>query len=324
MTMLGFDSKWKDFPDYIIGVTKEIWEDRGVDTLTHYYAPDIVVRSPASIVRGNQGVIAATMATLSELPDRQLYGEDVIWTGTPEQGMISSHRLLCTATHTHPGAYGEPSGKRIEYRILADCHAIKDQINDEWLVRDQGAIALQLGKTPQEYAQELIELEGGAERCVKPFTPDLDIEGPYKGVGNDSEWGTAYADILTRIMNAGFSVIPKAYDRACIGEYPSHQRALSHKGIDHFWMSLRSSVPNAKFTIEHVIGNEERMMSPRAAVRWSLQGTHSGYGMLGKPTHQPVYIMGISHAEFGPWGIRREYTLIDEVAIHKQILLQQG
>ena len=48
--MKGFDPKFTDFPDYIIGITKEIWEDRGIATLHDYYAPDIVVRSPASVV----------------------------------------------------------------------------------------------------------------------------------------------------------------------------------------------------------------------------------------------------------------------------------
>ena len=43
--MKGFSNRWKDFPDYIIGITKEIWEDRGVGTLNHYYAPDIPVRT---------------------------------------------------------------------------------------------------------------------------------------------------------------------------------------------------------------------------------------------------------------------------------------
>ncbi|MEM8916337.1 MAG: nuclear transport factor 2 family protein, partial [Pseudomonadota bacterium] len=92
--MKGFDPKFKDFPDYIIGITKEIWEDRNVASLHHYYAPDIAVRSPAGIVVGNQDVIGATMATLAEFPDRTLLGEDVIWCGTPEVGMLSSHRLL--------------------------------------------------------------------------------------------------------------------------------------------------------------------------------------------------------------------------------------
>ena len=30
--MKGFDQKFKDFPDYILGITKEIWEDRGIST----------------------------------------------------------------------------------------------------------------------------------------------------------------------------------------------------------------------------------------------------------------------------------------------------
>jgi hypothetical protein len=34
--------------------------------------------------------------------------------------------------------------------------------------------------------------------------------------------------------------------------------------------------------------------------------------------------MGMTHAEWGPWGLRREVTLYDEVAIWKQILLQAG
>ncbi|MCS2146787.1 ester cyclase [Scandinavium sp. H11S7] len=320
--MKGFDNKWKDFPDFIIGVTKEIWEDRVISSLNNYYAPDIIVRSPSSVVKGNKKVIGATMATLTELPDRKLFAEDVIWTGTPEEGMLSSHRLYSTGTHTGFGAYGAPTGTKLGYRILADCHAKNNQINDEWLVRDQGAIARQLGMTSKEYAQRLIEQEGGPEKCVQPFTPEIDIRGPYQGVGNNNAWGERYKTVLNKIMDAEFSVIPQEYDRACVGEYPKGKTALSHEQIDEFWLGLRSSFPNAIFTIEHCIGQEDLMMSPRAAIRWSLKGKHEGYGPFGVPTGVDVYIMGISHAEFGPWGIRREYTLFDEIAIWKQILLK--
>ena len=86
--MQGFDPKFNTFPDYILGITHEIWEQRGVDSLNQYYADDIIVRSPASVVIGNQAVIKATYATLDEFPDRQLLGEDVIWSGTPEEGYL--------------------------------------------------------------------------------------------------------------------------------------------------------------------------------------------------------------------------------------------
>ena len=34
--------------------------------------------------------------------------------------------------------------------------------------------------------------------------------------------------------------------------------------------------------------------------------------------------MGISHAEFGPRGLRREYVVFDETAIWKQIAMITG
>jgi hypothetical protein len=69
---------------------------------------------------------------------------------------------------------------------------------------------------------------------------------------------------------------------------------------------------------------EEPNMPPRAALRWSLTGKHDGWGTFGAPTGAEVYVMGISHAEFGPRGLRREWTLYDETAIWMQILAHQG
>ena len=322
--MKGFDPKFKDFPDYIIGITKEIWEDRGIATLHHYYSPDIVVRTPASVVIGNQNVIGATMATLHEFPDRTLLGEDVIWSGTPEEGMLSSHRLLSTATHLGDGAYGKATGKPLVYRILADCHAIENQINDEWLIRDQGAIVRQMGWDPEEFARDQIEREGGPEVCVKPLTPATDKLGPYKGRGNDNEWGQRYADLLTRIMNADMAVIPEAYDRAAQLEYAGGITGHGHGDADKFWMGLRSAFPCATFQIDHVIGRDDPLMPPRAALRWSLHGKHDGWGVFGAPTGAEVYLLGMCHAEFGPWGLRREYVIYDETAVWKQIALQKG
>ena len=322
--MKGFDPKFRDFPDYIIGVTKEIWEDRGLTTLHHYYGPEIPVRSPASIVVGNRDVISATMATLAEFPDRTLLGEDVIWCGNEDTGMLSSHRLISTATHANPGIYGPATGRKLRYRIIADCFARNNRIDDEWLIRDQGAVVRQLGWDPKDYASDLIAREGGPEHCVRPFTPEQDIAGPYKGTGNDNEWGERYADLLSRIMDADFGAIPREYDRAVNLELPGGQSALSHAGADGFWMGLRASFPSAQFRIEHRIGRDDPMMPPRAALRWSLWGKHDGWGVFGPPTNSQVYVMGASHAEFGPWGLRREYTIYDETAIWKQILLQTG
>lgn len=244
----GFDDRWVDVPDYIIGITKKIWEDREILSLHDHYGEDLIVRSPASVVHGNAGIIAATEATLAEFPDR----DAVDWT------------------------------------------------------------------------RDLIAREGGPEHCVRPYTPANDVAGPYTGRGNDNEWGQVYADLLERLFSAGFSVIPAAYDRAVELAYPSHLQTSGHSAADKFWLGLRSAFPNAVARIDHVIGMEDPLCPPRASVRFSIHGKHEGYGMFGTPTGATVFVMGIAHAEFGPRGVRREWALIDETAIWKQILLATG
>ena len=322
--MKGFSNRWKNFPDYIIGITREIWEDRGIATLNHYYAPEIPVRSPMGIQRGNQSVIASTMATCHEFPDRQLFGEDVIWSGGDEAGYLSSHRLITTATHANDGAFGPATGRNWTVRVIADCAAKADTIYDEWLVRDYGGIVRQLGMEPRAYAAALIEREGGPSKAAKPFLPENDVDGGYHGQGNDNDWGKRYEALLTRIMDKDFHAIHTDYDRAVIGEYAGALTTLGREAATGFWLALRSAFPKAEFRVHHRIGMDGGMMPPRAAIRWSLDGLHEGWGAFGAPTGVRVHVFGMCHAEFGPWGLRREFALYDEIAIWKQILLQTG
>lgn len=321
--MTAYD-RWKDFPDYIIGITREIWEDRGVETLNRYYAPDIPVRSPLGVSRGNQAVIAATMATLHEFPDREILTEDVIWSNDPTAGHLSSHRMYSMGTHTNAGQFGPATGRKWAVRVIADCAARGEEIYDEWLVRDYGGIVRQLGFEPVQYTRDLIAAEGGPDVAKRPFTPEADIDGGYHGGGNANEWGARYAADLTRLMEADFNHVLTSYDRAVVGQYPGAYQAVGRQQVADFWLALRSSFPSASFTIHHQIGMDGGMMSPRAAIRWSLDGTHDGWGAFGRPTGARVHVMGMAHTEYGPWGLRRETALYDEIAIWKQILLHTG
>lgn len=327
--MKGFDAQFTDLPDYILKITKEIWEDRGLTTLHRYYAPDLPMRFPSGIVTGNRGVIDGTLATLAEFPDRQLLGEDVIWSGDEDAGFLSSHRLVTTGTHTGHGAFGKPTGRRFTIRAIADCAAKDNAIYDEWLIRDAGGIVRQLGMKPKRFARDQIKAEGGPEAATRPFHPADDIAGGYTARGNNNEWGARLADILTRIMEKDFTVIRADYDRAIRTEHPGAKGGWGWDFAETEWMRLRSSFPTAKFEIHHQIGRSDPAQPPRAAVRWSLTGTHSGFGAFGKPTGAEVHVMGITHAEFGPFGyggagLRREFTLWDEVSIWKQIHLHTG
>jgi hypothetical protein len=58
----------------------------------------------------------------------------------------------------------------------------------------------------------------------------------------------------------------------------------------------------------------------RIAMRWSLTGTHSGFGHFGEPTGAPVYVMGMSHFNVTKGRVTAEYMVTDEVSIWKQII----
>lgn len=322
--MKDFDPEFRDLPDYIVTITERIWEQRGLNTLRRYYSDQLPVRTPAGLTIGNEKVIAATMATLAEFPDRTLLGEDVIFSGDEDQGFLSSHRIYSTATHAGDGIFGAPTGKKLGFRIIADCYCIANQITDEWMIRDLGAVVRQLGMEPQRFAANQIEAEGGAEQASRPFTPDQDVAGPYVGRGNDNPIGQHYADTLVRIMNAEMGVISTVYDRAAQLALPGGVEAHGRAAADRFWVGLRSAFPYADFRIEHVIGRQDNGMADRAAVRWSLTGKHDGPGAFGPATGAEVHMMGISHAEFGPRGLSREWVLFDETAIWKHILLHKG
>ena len=322
--MKGFDKRWKDLPDYILGITKEIWEDRQVHTLRSYYGKNMTKRSGDGIVIGAENVIAETLGALATAPGVQIFGEDVIWSGNEDDGFLSSHRAYNFFAHTQEGPLGTPTGKTLSQYCIADCACRDNVIYDEWLVHDNASYVRQLGLDPKQYARDVIMREGGPEKCRKPFTPDQDVKGEYLSRGNDHSVGQRYADLMDRIMAADIAAVETEYDRACHLSLPGGINAHGRPSADQFWLGLRAAFPSAKFVVHHQIGREDPGFSPRAALRWSLTGTHDGWGSFGAPTGAKVHIMGISHAEFGPWGLRREYVLYDEIAIWKQIILHTG
>ena len=321
--MRDFNQRFNDAPSYILGITKEIWEDRNVESLREYYTVDIPVRSPDGYVVGSEVVISATQATLNEFPDRQLLGEDVIWSDDGREGFFSSHRIFSTATHLGDGVFGEATGTHLRYRVIADCAARANQIYDEWLVRDLGAIVRQLGFTPEMFAARQIEAEGGAKLASLPLMSQSEPPAVYLGKGNDHPSGHQYVKGLEQLITDDDVDVTVIYDRAVHIEQPGGHVGHGWADVASFWAGIRTSLPTAEFRAHHVIGRQDDGLGIRAAVRWSITGTHDGPGHFGKPSGAPVHVMGISHAEYGPWGLRREFVLFDEVAVWKQILLHR-
>jgi hypothetical protein len=322
--MKGFDKKYKNFPDYILKITKQIWEGKDVDSIGEFYTDNIPVRSPFGITYGNKPVIEATYNTLKEFPNRQLLGEDVIWNGNDDKGYHSSHRILSKGTHLGDGFYGKPTGKDIYYRVIADCACKDNQVYDEWIVRDQGAMVRQIGYTPKEFAQIMIDKEGGLEKAKKLFDKnDIKPSDYYPINVEKSSPGENYSKILSKVFEEGYDF--KDYNRASNIYWPGNKLGHGREDISKFWNSLKDIFTDIKFTIEHVGYLDESNKNPRASIRWFLEGVHSNDSEdYGKKTNSKLFIMGINHVELNQDGVIREWVLFDEVAIWKQILMNNN
>ena len=309
-------------PDFIYGITREIWEDRGIGgKLDRYYAPDILLRAPTGFTNSNRGVTAQTLQTLHQFPNRQLVGEDVIWTGYDDGTFLSSHRLTSVMTHTGDGILGRATGKRVRSRIITDCWVRDQVVVEEWLVRDQAAFARCLGIEPRALAQDMVDRERRQGLPVSFFLPAHDQPGKFKPGVQDDETVAVVVAHLMRLWHAKeTAAIRDLYFHGAAFHAPGGNVLYGHGDIDTFALGYLASFPDATYRVESALVNREPERPVRIALRWSLTGSHSGFGHFGEPTGAPVYVMGMSHLQLTNERVVSEYMVTDEVSIWKQVL----
>ena len=309
-------------PDFIYGITREIWEERGIGgKLDKYYAPDILLRAPTGFTNSNQGVTAQTLQTLHQFPNRQLVGEDVVWTGYDDGSFLSSHRLTSVMTHTGDGILGRAQGKVVRSRIIADCWVRGQVVVEEWLVRDQAAFARCLGLEPRALAEDMVKRERRQGVPVSFFLPAHDKPGKFEPAVQDDETVAGVVKHLMRLWHSKeTAAIRDLYFHGAAFHAPGGDVLYGHNDIDTFVLGYLASFPDAMYRVESAQVNREPERPVRIALRWSLSGTHGGFGHFGEPTGAPVYVMGMSHLQVTEGRVVAEYMVTDEVSIWKQIL----
>lgn len=323
--MQGFDPRYADFVDYIIGVTHEIWEEKGVGKLYDYYANTIRLHTSDGITYGRDAVFAATLASLAAYPDRRLYGDEVIWDEEGQNGYYSSHRLVHSGTNRGWSLYGPPTHNKVRYYAIADCYCRQNRVIEEWLIRDELAHVHQLGLDPVKTAREMAQREAQQNPSGQP---DADIE---RGVGQlpppalppppDSPFDPV--DFARRAMHEiwNWRLLNKVrdyYAETLRAEGPSLRRINGHNDYQGFVLALLAPFPDLAVNIERST-RTDTSNGWRVALRWRMTGTHSGFGIYGEPTGQRINILGISHMLIQEERIQQEWTLFDEFALLKQL-----
>jgi len=324
--MQGFDPRFSDIVDYIIGITHEIWEEKAVGKLYEYYANTIRIHTSGATLYGRDAVLAATLGTLAAYPDRRLYGDEVIWGGDDKQGFYSSHRLVHSGTNRGWSRYGPPTHNKVEYYAIADCVCRQNMVVEEWLVRDELTLVHQLGLDPIQTAKEMArkEAESGlaaavardVERGIGQRPPDSLPEAQSNQFDPENFIQRSIHEIWNwRMLNK----VRDYYAEAASVEAASMRRLQGHNDYQGYVLSLLSPFPDLAVTIEHFCFVGDAEAGYRTATRWRMQGTHSGFGIYGEPSGKPIQILGISHHLINDGKIQNEWTLFDEFALLKQI-----
>jgi len=319
--MRGFDAGFADLDDYIRVITARIWEGRELHRIRDWYGPDCAVITPGGTQQGVDAVIRGTLETLAQFPDRRLLCEDIVSAGDDETGYLSSHRIASTMTHRGDGAFGPATGRPVRVRTVADCVCLGNRIVHEWLVRDQGAIALQLGSTPRDLAQRWLQTRG-APTLPLHQPPAAHAAPGWRDPQHTTPGATVLAAYYRAIWAGELSGIARHADEALALHGPNGCTGMGVDDAEAFWFGLTAAFAGATLHIDSLAERIEPGRTPRVAMRWRLVGQHVGGGRYGAATQRPVEVLGITHAEVDHRSgrILREWLLLDEVALWMQLL----
>jgi hypothetical protein len=322
----GFDADYADIVDYIIRCTHRIWEQKDVGLITTHYADDILIHTMTGPIRGRDTVIANTSRTLAAFPDRTLVGEAVIWSEDAPGTFLSSHRITSSATNLGPSEFGPATGRRVGFTTIADCLCRENLIVEEWLVRDNSALAFGLGLSPRRIARGQAEADrqSGSAADWRREAIDQVRAVPATAFHHEplppaSEPETYAAEVFDRILNhRRFGQVRDLYSPAAHWQGPGGRRLFGHAEIAGWYIALVATFGDIRVRVDHVAAVDVPGGTD-LAVRWSMAGRHDGSALYGRPSSRDVYILGVTHWRIHEGLIASEVTVFDEISLLRQI-----
>jgi len=314
-----------DIVDFILGITYEIWEERGVDLIHQYYAQDCVVWGLDGITRGAEAVVDGTHKTLGAFPDRLLLAEQVIWSGSREDGYYSSHRLLSTATNAGPTQFGPATGERIRMRNIADCFVENGVITKEWLVRDHMTLARQLGADPMKAARDMAEQQTAEHRTwMSAEAARVMQASPPAATADTASPATNPEAFAWRALRACWSDDRKTFDALYAPYCVLHRSPADYySGRDQllsYYQTLNRALGGASVSVDHVAA-QPFAGGVDIAVRWTAAGRHEGKLLNVEPGGKPLFILGVTHWRCIAGRIAVEMTVFDDLALLSQTMV---
>lgn len=327
-SMQGFDPDYVDIVDYIVRITHRIWEEKAVGYIYDTYSTDCIIHTSNGTTYGREQMVADTLFRLAAFPDCRVIATDVIWSGNEDEGFHSSHRVAWFGTNTGWSGYGPPTNRRATRMGVAHCVVKENRIIEEWLAGEHLNVIWSLGLDGHKLAKETAYAEavaglkppvaynfGEVERVRGQTTPAPLPPKPEK-FELESFVHRFYQEVWNwRMFNK--------VNEYCIPTYQGHvatNRDFYGLGdYKAYILGLMSAFPDLMMYVDHIcfLGDEEK--GYRVAVRWWMQGSHTGPGHYGPPTGKRIQLLGFTHFLIKDGKFIKEWTLFDEFALLKQI-----
>mmetsp|Transcript_21058 Transcript_21058/g.49458 ORF Transcript_21058/g.49458 Transcript_21058/m.49458 type:complete len:325 (-) Transcript_21058:182-1156(-) len=324
MGMKGFSDEFESPEHYIIDITYKIWEQRGLQLIRDWSSDDCPVKTPMSSSVGVEPVISGTQATLDEFQDRHLLADDVIIGEWDEGTFYSSHRVRSPAHKSGAGLFGPApkSPQPVTMLTFADCICKANQIVDEYLVRDNCGIAIQLGIDPAEQAKRMID-NGNRDGAMAAEDLVSRWSGEYFECGEAALAAPVVAAYEKRLgALQGLASWQEHYDRAVRFEGSGHHLSYGFERMAQWDTARLQGLSDPKFKVHHLIVKQTAGKPVRVAMRWSLTAMHAQASMFGEGSGARVALLGVSHFELRDGKILNEWCIFDELSLYAQLMLK--
>jgi predicted ester cyclase len=325
-SMRGFEETYTDIIDFIVRATHKVWEEKDVGYIYELYSHNAVVMDDYGLAYGRDLVIANTLQFINAFPDIRLLADEIIWAGDDEVGYYTSHRTILRGTHTGYSKFGPPTGRSLEFWLIANCVSLANEIVQEHVIYNTSSMLQQMGYDLREKARvaQLARNRDNLKDAHFGEPQRLPGQGKPKHLPPAQTNGFDVEDFLRRTYHYvwNWRMLGKVREAYAPGLrfFGPTDRALYGTGeYQAFVMSLLAMFPDLELTVDDIYWMGNELEGCLTATRWNIVGTHIGPGVYGPPTGRRVYLWGITQHKIANGQIIEEWMTFNEFDVMQQI-----
>jgi predicted ester cyclase len=322
--MRGFEETYVDIIDYIVRITHRIWEEKQIGYIYDTYRHNSRVTDDSGLQYGRDKIVADTLHTINAFPDIRLYADEIIWSGDDEVGFHSSHRTVIIGHNTGYSKFGPPTGKKMVLWCIANCVALENEIFEEWVLYNSSSMITQLGFDLREKAREFGNQAGGLADMSFGEPDRLLGQGKPAHLPPPAAKGFDVEDFVRRAYHYIWNwrlvgKIDDAYARTMRFHGPTDREFYGRGEYKSFVLSLMAMFPDLALQLDDLYWMGNDAQGYLVSVRWSLAGTHRGFGIYGPPSGRRIAMWGITQQRIQHGRIVEEWMVFNEFEIMQQM-----